>query len=173
MSNCYVFKGVGSDGNTYAIAACASNPQWGDPPPGYPGYFAPYDGTTRIVGWATTQGSITLCLNQAAITAAIGSAISYGNNCGSCIDNPPPSEQHDCINGACTKKNVYGTPGIYSSLEECQAHCSSTPINACPTPNICVSPDYCPPGMVCVPNNEWSQIEGLAGQHLSKDCGGG
>ncbi|MBN3957503.1 hypothetical protein [Nostoc sp. NMS8] len=64
-----------------------------------------------------------------------------------------PTYSYDCINGACTKKNVYNTPGIYSSLSECETACGT----GC--------------SGKCVSNSDWAQIEGLASQLRSKECG--
>jgi len=46
--------------------------------------------------------------------------------CPSCI---VPPQKYDCINGKCEKKSVYGTPGIFNSLDECQGRCAAP--NAC------------------------------------------
>ncbi|TAF07769.1 MAG: hypothetical protein EAZ77_08650 [Nostocales cyanobacterium] len=68
-------------------------------------------------------------------------------NC-QCSDSPA----FDCINGACTNKTTYKTPGLYQSLEECQQMCGT----GC--------------GGVCISNSEWAQIQGLASQNKSKSC---
>lgn len=71
---------------------------------------------------------------------------------------------HDCINGACVPKETYNTQGIFTSLTECQAVCTS---NGCSPPGS----DYCPPGKVCITSAEWAQIEQLASLNKSKHCG--
>ena len=39
--------------------------------------------------------------------------------------DPPPQIKYDCINGACIDSTQYKTPGIYTTLEECQANCGN------------------------------------------------
>ena len=58
----------------------------------------------------------------------------------------------DCINGACVKKEVYSTPGIYQGIEECEVACGS----GC--------------SGKCLSNSEWSKINSLASQLKSKNC---
>lgn len=76
-----------------------------------------------------------------------------------CVEEP-----YDCLNGICVKKDVYNTPGIFASLADCQAICTS---NGCLPPD----PNYCPPGKVCIKDVEWSQIEQLTNQNRAKHCG--
>jgi hypothetical protein len=41
----------------------------------------------------------------------------------------------------------------------------------CPSGMQCLDPvNYCPPGKVCIPSGEWSQIVRLAGQLKNKNC---
>lgn len=35
-----------------------------------------------------------------------------------------PQNPHDCINGNCLPKSVYGTPGIFASLSACESGCA-------------------------------------------------
>lgn len=37
----------------------------------------------------------------------------------------PDVVTYDCINGACIESTTYKTPGIYTTLEECQANCGN------------------------------------------------
>lgn len=83
--------------------------------------------------------------------------------------NLPPPDAYDCINGTCILKGVYGTPGIYESLEECESSCGNKPM--CSPPFECIDPsNFCPPGKICIPQNEWTQIEGLANKLKQKNC---
>lgn len=59
---------------------------------------------------------------------------------------------YDCINGACTKKNIYNTPGLYPSLSDCEEACG-TGCNG-----------------KCVSSSDWTQIENLSGQLKSRNC---
>lgn len=87
--------------------------------------------------------------------------------CGSCIQN---NGKYDCLNGNCVDSGVYGTPGKYATLEECQGNCSSN-TNSCKPPFKCIDPEnFCPPGKVCVPQDEWGQIVGLVQQNVAKHC---
>jgi hypothetical protein len=89
-------------------------------------------------------------------------------NCGRCITNVG---KYDCLNGNCVKSNVYGTPGQYATLTECQGNCGSSN-NSCNPPFQCIDPtNFCPPGKVCVPQDEWSQIGSLVQQNVRKHCG--
>jgi len=62
------------------------------------------------------------------------------------------NQSYDCINGACIKKNIYSTPGLYGSLEDCQKACGT----GC--------------SGKCVGNSEWAQIEEYSGELKSKNC---
>lgn len=73
--------------------------------------------------------------------------------CSSCEQQEtPPSAKYDCINGACLPSTTYSTPGIYANLSECEINCG--------------------PGCsgVCISNQDWTQIEGLASQLKNKNC---
>ncbi len=70
----------------------------------------------------------------------------YENTCS------PLERGYDCINGACTKKETYNTPGLYASLSDCEVACGS----GC--------------SGQCIANSDWTQIEGLANQLKSKNC---
>jgi hypothetical protein len=74
------------------------------------------------------------------------------------------SGSYDCVNGQCITKSTYNTPGIFATLVECQAVCTS---NGCSAP----AANYCPEGKVCIDSSEWSQIEELASQNRAKHCG--
>jgi hypothetical protein len=88
--------------------------------------------------------------------------------CGSCIGNVG---KYDCINGNCVDSNVYGTPGQYATLTACQGNCGSSN-NSCNPPFQCIDPtNFCPPGKVCVPQDEWNQIGSLVQQNVRKHCG--
>lgn len=86
--------------------------------------------------------------------------ITFVSGPGQC-NSPEINPSYDCINGVCVNSYTYNTNGIFSTLELCQASCGGSGGTGCAAPNICVPPDYCPPGMVCLPDGEFSQIEGL------------
>ncbi|MEH2415411.1 hypothetical protein [Nostoc sp.] len=69
---------------------------------------------------------------------------------GCCTD--PVAVTYDCINGACTKKDVYKTPGLYANLSICEEACGT----GC--------------GGKCISNADWAQIEGLSGQLMNRNC---
>lgn len=73
--------------------------------------------------------------------------------------NCPAVKYYDCINGQCTEKTQYNTPGLYQSLEECQVNCGTTNNNECP------------PGYVCLTTSEFSEISSLASQIKGAVCG--
>jgi len=62
------------------------------------------------------------------------------------------NQSYDCINGACIKKDIYSTPGLYGSLDDCQKACGT----GC--------------SGKCVSNSELAQIEGLSSELKSKNC---
>ncbi|MEH1857490.1 MAG: hypothetical protein V7L21_05710 [Nostoc sp.] len=71
------------------------------------------------------------------------------------IDNDtgqPATDRYDCINGACTKKNVYSTPGLYASLSACEVACGT----GC--------------SGKCISSADWAEIEGLSGQLKNGNC---
>lgn len=71
-------------------------------------------------------------------------------DCNSCLF---PQQQYDCINGTCIPSTNYNTPGLYSSLSECETACGT----GC--------------SGKCLSNAEWAQIQGLAAQLKNKNCG--
>jgi hypothetical protein len=77
-----------------------------------------------------------------------------GQSSGNCDNCPPPGPGtiYDCINGVCTPREAYNTPGIYATLSDCEVNCG--------------------PGCSgkCVSNAEWATVEGLAGQLKNKSC---
>ena len=85
-----------------------------------------------------------------------------------CSNCSPSIKTYDCLNGACMESVVYYTPGLFNSLADCEAACGGG--TGCAAPKICVLPDYCPPGMVCLPAGEFSQIEGLAAALNDSAC---
>jgi hypothetical protein len=77
--------------------------------------------------------------------------------------------KYDCLNGQCVPESQYSTPGNYQTLEECQSSCGGG--QSCLLPFKCLDPEnYCPTGKVCIPQQQWNQIEGLAGELKSKNC---
>lgn len=171
MANCYVFCGTGLDGKIYCTGVCATNPKWDvSQQYGASNSFAPYDGNTCLRNpWATTAGSITLCTNESELASAMSAGIAYINDCNACLSNPPPQQKYDCINGVCTPKSTYSTPGIYASLTDCQAVCANG--GACAEGKQCLDPNtYCPPGKVCIDQGEFSEAEALISKIGSEVC---
>jgi hypothetical protein len=63
-----------------------------------------------------------------------------------------PNEPYDCINGACIKKSVYSTPGLYQSLSDCEIACGT----GC--------------SGKCLSNADWAQIKSLSNQLKTRNC---
>ncbi|MBN3877527.1 MULTISPECIES: hypothetical protein [unclassified Nostoc] len=117
--------------------------------------------------WTLNSGSTTvwslLCVgtdNRSLASASINdpSSTLYSSSKTFVKDDPScttvaPSVAHDCINGACTPKTTYGTPGLYPSLSECEVACGT----GC--------------SGKCISNSEWAQVEGLANQLKNRNCG--
>ncbi|BAY10299.1 hypothetical protein [Calothrix sp. NIES-2098] len=78
--------------------------------------------------------------------------------CPGCCTDP----KYDCLNGSCVSASTYGTPGVFSSLSACESQCSAN--GNCGDGKVCADANYCPPGMVCIENQEYSEIQGLMHQ---------
>jgi hypothetical protein len=153
---CWVFKGKGNnpgDSTIYTFTGCFSSPSWG--PSGYnDGSQAPYEnGRSAFSGWASVNNSLTRVTSQQQLNALVSGTLMYGSSCANCFVS-----LYDCVNGIC----VESPNGIHATLEACEAACGGGG-NPCP-------PDYCPPGMVCLPAGEFSQIERLSSELKSKNC---
>jgi hypothetical protein len=155
---CWVFKGKGknpSDATIYTFSGCFSNPSWG-PSVYNDGSLAPHDnGSPLFSGWGSVNNSLTQVFNQAQLNSLVAGTQNYGHSCANCFNT-----FYDCINGKC----VSSLTGIYASLEECQQNCGGGG-TGCSPPNICV-----PPGMKCIPEEDYSIIEGLAIALESSAC---
>ena len=66
----------------------------------------------------------------------------------------PNAVAHDCINGACIPASKYSTPGFYETIEDCEINCGTIGCNG-----------------ICIGRSDWAQIQGLASQLRSKECG--
>jgi hypothetical protein len=63
------------------------------------------------------------------------------------IDCPEvSSNKYDCVNGQCALASQYHTPGLFNSLEDCQAKCALN--NGCDG--------------TCINSADWSRIQQLA-----------
>ncbi|AFY48898.1 hypothetical protein Nos7524_3095 [Nostoc sp. PCC 7524] len=60
---------------------------------------------------------------------------------------------YDCINGECIQSSQFNTPGIYTSLAQCESQCGGATCKG-----------------KCLSNSDWAQIEGLAAQLKNKSC---
>ena len=70
------------------------------------------------------------------------------------FDGQPQQTRYDCLNGACISALEYGTPGFYSSLEECEQVCGSQGCSG-----------------KCISNSDWVKIQGLASKLKNQNCG--
>jgi hypothetical protein len=153
---CWVFKGKGStpsDPTIYTFSGCFADPSWG--PSGYnDGSQAPRDkGFPLFSGWGSVNNSLTQVFNQAQLNSLIAGTQNYGHSCTNCF-----TSLYNCLNGNC----VESSNGIYATLDDCEAACGGS-ANPCP-------PDYCPPGMKCIPDEDYSIIDGLATALESSAC---
>ncbi len=90
-----------------------------------------------------------------------------GGNCSGCNN---AIIKYDCVNGNCVEWTAYNTHGLFDDLSDCQNNCG-TNTNNCAAPFQCIDPsNFCPPGKVCVPQDEWGQITSLVHQNISKHC---
>lgn len=159
MTRCYVWQGKGGDNLNYAFALCVpvgSTVGW-TTGTAYPSgnYKLPAVNGSLADGasdFYITPENIAQPNNQTAYNAAI-SGRGVRGNCISCINT------YDCINGSCVISSTYSTPGVFSSLEACQAQCSAN--GNCGDGKVCADINYCPPGKVCIENGEYSEIQGL------------
>ncbi|WP_414622046.1 hypothetical protein [Calothrix sp. CCY 0018] len=79
----------------------------------------------------------------------LASSIVSQTPCEGCVD---PNIYYDCINGACVKKDKYGTPGIYQTIEECEVVCG----------------EGC--SGKCIANADWAKIQDFASKLKTKNC---
>lgn len=79
----------------------------------------------------------------------LASSIVERTPCEGCED---PNVYYDCVNGACIKKETYGTPGLYESIEECEVVCG----------------EGC--SGKCLSNTDWAKIQDLASKLKNKNC---
>lgn len=169
---CYVFEGRNGAEAKFRLFVCATNPNWAfSVISGGKSYSRPRDGTTYLMdsSYLLQPDRITYIATQAIYNTTYAQAGYYlSGSCSGC-QNQSNTTTYDCINGNCVTKGTYNTPGIHASLAACQAVCGA-PTNSCNAPNICVSPDYCPPGMVCIPSAKLGQVEGLASDIKNKSC---
>ena len=78
-------------------------------------------------------------------------------------------QKYDCINGQCIEAGTHKTPGIYTSLSDCQAVCANG--GACAEGKQCVDPTtFIPSGKVCIDRSEFDSIEALISQIGSEVC---
>ncbi|MEH1824462.1 MAG: hypothetical protein V7L22_03685 [Nostoc sp.] len=86
-----------------------------------------------------------------------------------CTGCTPGTSSYDCINGTCTLASKYSTPGLYTSLSDCQAVCANG--GACAEGKKCVDPTtFCPDGKVCIDQGEFSTAEALISKIGSEVC---
>ncbi|WGV23468.1 hypothetical protein [Halotia branconii] len=154
MTQCFRFYGKGADGNvSYEFFACGTTPE----------YRARNSTTVYLyLDGVNVAGTNYFYLTTTAQVTAVANDnpnagyTKYGN-CTACNAVP-----YDCINNSCVKSNVYGTPGEYDSLAECQAGCGMVSGQTCPDPFKCLDPNnYCPPDMVCIEQAEFNEIRRL------------
>ncbi|MBE9056351.1 hypothetical protein [Sphaerospermopsis sp. LEGE 08334] len=155
---CWVLYGQGFNGYWYELLICAdsvtyqfspTNPYTGNQP-----WMQPYvngvllgPGSGYVVG--TEHAEIVTypikdqyCPNPRAVR---------DGSCDACYPEPPQAK-YDCINGACIPDTTYSTPGLYSTLSECETACGT----GC--------------SGKCISNQDWATIEGLAAQLKNKNC---
>lgn len=81
----------------------------------------------------------------------------------------PPTSKYDCLNGQCVVQSQYSTPGVYSSLADCQVVCANG--GACSAGKQCVDPTtFCPDGKVCIDQGEFDSVEALISKIGSEVC---
>ena len=68
------------------------------------------------------------------------------------VDCTPEQKKYDCVNAACVDSKQYNTPGIFTSLSQCEIACGT----GC--------------SGQCVSNEEWNKIQSLANQLRNKNC---
>ena len=150
MPKCWRFIGQGVNNDAwYEYFACGDNPEYRFNGTGYNLYI---DGQ-NLGGSSYQYRSGTQQVTSVPKVTPTSGFQQFGS-CSGCED-----ETYDCINGGCIKSTQYKTPGIYQSLQECQANCGS------------VTNNECPPGHICLTTSEFSQISSLASQIKGEICG--
>ena len=79
----------------------------------------------------------------------ISSRIVSLHPCTGCV---PGVQLYDCINGACTAREEYNTPGLYETIEECEVACGV----GC--------------SGKCLSNSDWATIQDLAKKLKNQNC---
>lgn len=157
---CFLWAGKDGFDRNYLFAFCGNNPHLVfHNSGGGKTYYQVWDnGVNVFPNFWQHSSSITEVTSASAYTSSFEN-VSVFYKQGSCVSCLPSSNnKYDCINGNCTQSTTYNTPGIYNSLEECQANCgSSNPGNQCDG--------------VCISSPEWATIQGLASQLKNKSCG--
>ncbi|OYD90594.1 hypothetical protein CDG76_30690 [Nostoc sp. 'Peltigera membranacea cyanobiont' 210A] len=122
-----------------------------------PAVFSP--DSTNLVGYSDDNPYFALNNNQWSILSAADGRVMYPNWVGANVtpsfslkNFTPVATPHDCINGACIMASVYSTPGIYTTLEECEVACGI----GC--------------SGKCISNSDWAQIQGLSNQLKNRSC---
>jgi hypothetical protein len=149
MSQCYRFagQGVGND-FWYEYFACGTDASY---QAGNGGQLLYLDGV-NLGGGDFVYRNGTTSISVVAEASPTAGFQTYGN-CDSC-----GAVFYDCINGECIPKTTYNTPGHYETLAACQAECGTCE-NQCNPPNICVPPNHCPDGYVCIGADEFALIK--------------
>lgn len=87
------------------------------------------DGTTRQLTYSGWQNVPAYPIKL--IVGTDGNLVKQNNNVvgffpdNSIVESNCTSGRYDCINGECVDELVYGTPGQFASLTECQSSCGS------------------------------------------------
>ena len=142
MTKCFLLSAVPFGGSNYTRKACGNtsslkprySSQHGN------GFYWDVDGVDMFNGSIIKSGSISVVSADTPST--------YGS-CSGCEN---VVIKYDCINAVCTQSSQYNTPGIYTSLSQCETACGT----GC--------------SGQCISNEEWSKINSLANQLLNKNC---
>ena len=166
MAQCWRFYGGGTappyDSNNYEVFACGTTPEYRQATYGTnPGYNLYMDGV-RLQDETYQYGSRRAVVPVSSSTTTPGFYSS--GSCDGC-----KAALYDCLNGNCVQSTKYATPGIYASLSDCQAVCANG--GACASGKQCVDPTtFCPPGQICIDQDEYSNLQGLIAKINSEVC---
>ncbi|MBH8575784.1 hypothetical protein I8752_22825 [Nostocaceae cyanobacterium CENA369] len=159
-TKCWRFSGKGFDNNSYEFFACGEVAEFRSA--GNGGVWLFVDGS-NVGGNGYYYQPSTATVNAVADETPTSGYTSSGS-CATCR-----ADKYDCLNGQCIPKTTYNTPGLYNSLEDCQAVCANG--GACAEGKKCVDPTtFCPDGHVCIEQGEYNSIQGLVDKIKSEVC---
>ena len=104
-------------------------------------------------GWIGTNYPVKIVLDENGNTIQLnGNNVMFFPSSVTASNCSNTSTPYDCINGACRPATQFNTPGLYTSLSECEVACGT----GC--------------SGKCISNKDWLTIQSLASHLKHKNC---